>query len=222
LKQLPPSAARAAGTEVVKNAAPPGPPEPVAADPSPMMEAGADTAPSALVAEARRALASPPPHYNVPDPPRPTALPTGPPRPAAAIPASATIPPAAPKPETVLAWRGLWHYTPGVEGVPVGHFEPVTIEMRLQEVSGQVRGVYKAQYRVTEPAQSGDVDLRLSGISSGKDWLRGIWSGNRGAYGQFELKRAGDRVIEMSWWTTKFGRGHALASGSARLMENGP
>ena len=127
------------------------------------------------------------------------------------------------RPEPAPSWKGVWRYSgdKGGGGGPFGQFKALSIEMRLQDVDGRIHGIYKAKYGASEPNRNaGDVDLLLSAMSFAGDRMRGIWSGNGGAHGQFELNRIGDGRVEMNWWTTKMGPQRALASGSAQLVEN--
>lgn len=199
----------------------------------------ADARREAILAEARKALESPPaapreirgnevarsasaepPPPARPEPARTAAKEPAPP----ATTAAAAVPPAPvrtsapPKSDPIQRWKGLWRYKADPRKQPVAQFSALDVEMRLQDVDSRVYGTYKAIYSEKE-AYLGDVDLLLSAMSVGDDWVRGVWSGNRGAYGQFELKNTAGG-IEMNWWTTKPGRTSARSSGSVLLTEN--
>lgn len=132
-------------------------------------------------------------------------------------PKTAVTAPAAATATAAVHWSGFWRYTPSKAdaSAPV---KPLHIEMRLQEQGGRINGIYKGQFQAADSPDSADVDLLLSAMSYGSDWLRGIWSGNGGAHGQFEIKRAGNGIVQMSWWTTKLGS-QRFASGAAQLAE---
>ena len=191
---------------------------------------------AALLAEATRALEAPVPQPIIHPPPAAASAPASarvrndPPPPRTPV-VVAEVPPvvkvSVSRPEPTPSWKGIWRYSADkVNGGSssngqFGQFKALTIEMRLQDVDGRIHGIYKAKYGASEPNRNaGDVDLLLSAMSSAGDWMRGVWSGNGGAYGQFELNRIGDGRVEMNWWTTKVGPHHALASGSAQLVEN--
>ena len=198
----------------------------------------ADARRQAILAEARKALESPPAaprEIRGNDVPRPSADPAlvrpeparlaakePPPPPvsvASAVPPAPTkTPPTPQKSDPVQHWKGLWRYKADPRNLPIAQFSALDVEMRLQNVDSRVYGTYKAIYSEKE-AYLGDVDLLLSVMSIGEDWLRGVWSGNRGAYGQFELKKT-PRGVEMNWWTTKAGRTSSRSSGSVLLTEN--
>ena len=118
-------------------------------------------------------------------------------------------------------WVGVWRYVPYLGGGLVGQFNPLSIEMRLQEAGPNVRGVYKAHYEVTGNKYASDVEFSLNGQAEGSERVRGEWAGAAGARGEFELKKTAAGIVQMSWWTTTFGRKKALVSGVARLAERG-
>lgn len=182
------------------------------------LTSAADTPEDPLVEEARAALRTPPrSNESAPVPPRPVLSPSAMEHPPAlVVPKPSTPPPAPPVPK----WSGHWRYSPSLAGPASGDFSPLAIDMQLLESGGRTRGTYRARYQVASHKDTGDVTLELDAVSFGRDWMRGVWSGNGGAHGQFEVKKMSDGNVQMSWWTTKFGDRDALASGSARLVES--
>ena len=117
------------------------------------------------------------------------------------------------------SWKGVWRYAPNPGSVLAGQFAPQSIEMHLEETGQNVRGQYKARYEVTGK-YDGNVEFSLTGQAEGSERVRGEWTGPAGARGEFELKKTAVGILQMSWWTTTFGKKKALVSGVARLVEH--
>jgi hypothetical protein len=187
-----------------------------------------------LLREARRALEEPARVVNAAPPPAP---PVSAPGRSADVKTSAALAPSSPPPSRNAAppppppppekteqpknWAGVWRYSPKLGAGIVSQFNPLSIEMRLQEAGPNVRGIYKARYEVDRNKYASEVEFSLSGQAEGSERVRGEWAGAAGARGEFELKKTAAGVVQMSWWTTTFGKKKALVSGVARLSEGG-
>ena len=115
-------------------------------------------------------------------------------------------------------WNGIWRYLPGSGGGLGGTFNPVSIEMRVSSQGQKLLGLYRAQYAGTGKYSS-EVAFLFEAPDDRGARVRGRWFGNNGEKGEFELTRLSAKEVQMSWWTTAFGKKKTLASGVARLGE---
>ena len=165
----------------------------------------------------RKAL-TPAPVANAPmpnsAPPAAGSASPGPPTP----PSVARAVPASPAPEETSAWNGIWRYRPASGGGVGGTFNPVSIEMRVASQGPKLRGLYRARYEATGKYLS-EVAFLFEAQDNRGARVRGLWFGNNGEIGEFELTKLSPKEVQMSWWTTAFGKKKTLASGVARLGE---
>ena len=99
-----------------------------------------------------------------------------------------------------------------------GTFNPVSIEMRVASQGPKLRGLYRARYQATGKYLS-EVAFLFEAQDNHEARVRGLWFGNNGEKGEFELTKLAPKEVQMSWWTTAFGKKKTLASGVARLGE---
>jgi len=187
--------------------------------------------------------ASPPPEHldsnrspparpvdRLPEPSEPAASAPGPAKEAASVPvepapaAEASVrfqataeQPAAP----VLA--GHWFYTAGtLDPETPGMYPPEFIELFLSENQGTLLGKYWARYRIANKAVSPEVQFRIYGTASKGTAIANAvtarWVSDDGAKGQLKMMLRDANSMEVSWWTSEFGRHMALTSGSALLV----
>lgn len=94
----------------------------------------------------------------------------------------------------------------------------MSIEMRVSSQGQKLLGLYRAQYAGTGKYSS-EVAFLFEAPDDRGARVRGRWFGNNGEKGEFELTRLSAKEVQMSWWTTAFGKKKTLASGVARLGE---
>jgi len=122
--------------------------------------------------------------------------------------------------EPVLS--GHWLYavnsrdpqTPGI-------YPPEFIELFLSENKGAVSGKYWARYRIPNKAVSPEVQFRIYGSSEGDAVANAAtvrWVSDDGAKGKLKMTLRNLNSMEVSWWTSEFGRRTALTSGTALLV----
>ena len=126
--------------------------------------------------------------------------------------------PASPTPEETSGWNGIWRYRSASGGGVGGTFNPVSIEMRVASQGPKLRGLYRARYEATGKYLS-EVAFLFEAQDNRGARVRGLWFGNNGEKGEFELTKLSPKEVQMSWWTTAFGKKKTLASGVARLGE---
>jgi hypothetical protein len=169
------------------------------------------------------------PLSRLPEPSEPAALPrmatkadlpaqtpqTAPPVPAAAQRAAepASAPASAP------GFTGHWFYAQGTrEAQTPGMYPPEFIEFFLSEERGVLSGKYWARYRIPDKPVSPEVQFRVSGAAQNGDATALQWVSDDGANGQMKAVLRGANSMEVTWWTTTFGRQTALTSGTALLV----
>jgi len=180
--------------------------------------------PSSAPASARSAppsLAAPP----APAGPEPSSASA----PARSAPPSLAAPPApgGPEPSSARAparsappsFAGEWLCVPesGDPSAP-GVYPATYVEFLLREEHGELSGSYRARYRIPDQAVSPEVLFRAQGKSPDGESARLGWTSADGSRGEVEMRLHGPNAMSVTWWTTEFGRGVSLASGSARLL----
>ena len=167
--------------------------------PEPPEVPGREAAP---VAEAGRILSAPAPQPRSPAP-------------AAAAPESSL----APAPSAPPSFAGVWLYVPeGAGPATPGVYPPTYVEFLLTEEHGELSGSYRARYRIPDRAVSPEVLFRVQGKAPEGDSAKLGWTSADGARGEVEMRLHGPNAMSVTWWTTGFGRGASLASGSAMLL----
>lgn len=117
---------------------------------------------------------------------------------------------------------GMWLYVkPNAEGNNKKFaYRPEYIEMVIKTgEEGKVVGRYKGQFHVPDQPISSEVAFQFEGpASQGTNVF--AWRGDDGASGQIQMKMISDGVIEVSWYTTRFGNAQKLAAGTAVLYRD--
>ena len=184
-----------------------------------------------VIDEAAESAAAPPP-LQVPESREPEAAPVPPPvsgvaskvaslpTPPARIESEASLkPPKPPPPPAVSGFAGRWLYVPQGRGLRMdGNYPPEFIEFSLSEERGVMSGTYWARYRVPDKPVSPEVKFRVSGNSGQGGTQVMDWVSDDGAKGQMKILLRDATSLEVSWWTTAFGRHTALTSGTAVLV----
>jgi hypothetical protein len=148
---------------------------------------------------------------------------------APSAPPSPAVPPApgGPEPSSARAparsappsFAGEWLCVPesGDPSAP-GVYPATYVEFLLREEHGELSGSYRARYRIPDQAVSPEVLFRAQGKSPDGESARLGWTSADGSRGEVEMRLHGPNAMSVTWWTTEFGRGVSLASGSARLL----
>ena len=149
-------------------------------------------------------------------PPNPTAA-AEPPRPAPepvkAEPASTTAR------ANEVSFAGNWFYAPQTAAKSDPSLYPaIYVEFILVEEDGSLAGNYRAKYRIPDQAISPEVQFRVQGKSPNGKSCKLAWTSDDGAQGEAELTLRSSNQMNVTWWTTVFGRRAALSSGMAVLI----
>lgn len=116
------------------------------------------------------------------------------------------------------AFAGRWLYALGAHDAPTpGMYPPEFIEFFLTEDQGVLSGKYWARYRIPDKPVSPEVQFRVNGAPQ-KGFVTTLkWVSDDGANGQMKMALRDANSMEVTWWTTAFGRQTALTSGTAVL-----
>jgi hypothetical protein len=99
-------------------------------------------------------------------------------------------------------------------------YRPEYVEMVVKsEENGKIGGRYLGRYRVPDQALSSEVSFAFEGGSSEGTTVL-TWHNDDGAEGQVRLKIVSNGVLEVTWYTTRFGNARKLASGTAVLRRH--
>jgi curved DNA-binding protein CbpA len=194
--------------------------EPVAASEPPVEESAPPS--SQEVALAAPAATRPTRHAAPsPPPPLPPAASTQTPFAVSALPAVESLAPApAAIPAPNPTYKGMWLYSPKLEGQEVeGTYRPAFIELRLDESDGLLSGVYRARYQVPDQAIPPEVLFNIRGATPASGPIHLGWTAADGAKGEIEIALRSPALMRVRWWTTAFGRLPGLASGEALLVK---
>jgi len=116
-------------------------------------------------------------------------------------------------------FAGHWFYAPGSHDPQTpGMYPPEFIEFFLTEEHGVLSGRYWARYRIPDRPVSPEVRFRISGAPERGDVTTLRWMSDDGASGQMKMVLRESNSMEVTWWTTAFGRQTALTSGTAVLV----
>lgn len=150
-----------------------------------------------------------------PPPPPPTAVAEF----AKVAPAASKVEPASPEAKArEVSFAGSWLYAPETASRTDPNLYPATnVEFLLAEENGSLAGIYHARYRVPDQAISPEVQFRAQGKSTNGKMCRLSWASEDGAHGELELTLRSVNELNVTWWTTVFGRHAALSSGMAVL-----
>jgi len=114
---------------------------------------------------------------------------------------------------------GHWFYAQGAQDAQTpGMYPPEFIEFFLSQEQGVLSGRYWARYRIPDKPVSPEVQFRVSGAPLVGDVATLKWVSDDGAKGEMKVTLRGSNSIEVTWWTTAFGRQTALTSGTAELV----
>ena len=117
------------------------------------------------------------------------------------------------------SWAGSWFYVPQPEdAADPSLYAPSYIELVLVEEHGNLVGNYRARYRVPNKALSSELGFRAEGAAPSGNSAKLVWASDEGAKGEVELTLSSSGLLKVTWWTTAFGRGAALSSGTATLV----
>ncbi|MGC9950108.1 MAG: DnaJ domain-containing protein [Bryobacteraceae bacterium] len=117
------------------------------------------------------------------------------------------------------AFAGQWFYAPGAQNAQTpGMYPPEFIEFFLSEDRGVLSGKYWARYRIPDKPISPEVQFRVFGALEKRNTTTLNWMSEDGAKGQLKIALRDSDSIEVTWWTTAFGRQTALTSGTAVLV----
>lgn len=116
-------------------------------------------------------------------------------------------------------WGGVWLYVAtGGQAAGPGQYLPEYIELRVEESGKELRGSYRARYRVIDRALRPDINFSFVGTSEGSEEAVLVrWTGMGGARGEANLKLLTRETMEMEWHATRMSSPSMLASGYAVL-----
>lgn len=116
-------------------------------------------------------------------------------------------------------FAGRWLYALGDRDThPPGMYPPEFIEFSLSEARGALSGRYWARYRIPDKPVSPEVQFRVSGTLRPGNAVSLIWTSDDGASGEMKVLLRDVNSMDVTWWTTAFGRQTALTSGTAVLV----
>jgi hypothetical protein len=117
------------------------------------------------------------------------------------------------------SFAGNWFYAPETGSKPDPNLYPATyVEFILADENGSLVGNYRAKYRIPDQAISPEVQFRVQGKSANAKSCKLAWTSDDGAQGEAELTLRSSNQMNVTWWTTVFGRRAALSSGVAVLI----
>ena len=112
---------------------------------------------------------------------------------------------------------GVWFYVPGATGnQKLAKYPPQYIELHISEASGQIKGRYRATYRVNDSAISPNVSFQFAGDHNTDQCYS--WSGQGGAKGQVKFELLSPHSLQVAWYANRLGTLMGLGSGSAVLI----
>jgi hypothetical protein len=116
-------------------------------------------------------------------------------------------------------FAGHWLYSPqNRDPHTPGMYPPEFIEFSLSEAQGVLSGRYWARYRIPDKPVSPEVRFRVNGAPQGGNATTLRWVAEDGANGQIKVVLRDSNSMEVTWWTTAFGKQTALTSGTAVLV----
>jgi hypothetical protein len=113
-------------------------------------------------------------------------------------------------------WTGAWGYIQRTENKNQSLIPPEFIQADLVESGGNLRGQYRARYKVADRRVFPVVEFQFEGKISGSSG-RFAWHGLGGAKGEVQIRLVSDSMLEVSWSATDLGKSMGLASGTAVL-----
>lgn len=122
-------------------------------------------------------------------------------------------------------WVGTWLYSKSsADGTKSGNmtYSPEYIEMIVKtQENGKISGRYLGRYQVPDQALSSEVRFAFEG-GIGEGTTRLPWRSSDGAEGQvhISIRIVSDGLLEVTWYTTRFGTSRKLASGTSLLRRD--
>jgi hypothetical protein len=129
---------------------------------------------------------------------------------------TAVTPAPAPAPPAQPAYAGTWFYARSKTPELSAFYLPEYIEAVIVEEAGELRGRYRARYKVADRAISPDVRFQFSGPAD-SEAPRLAWTGGGGAKGEVRLKLLSENSLEVDWTASRLGASLGLSSGTAVL-----
>jgi hypothetical protein len=112
---------------------------------------------------------------------------------------------------------GVWLLLPSPRSKTSGVYPPEYIELSLIEVSGTLRGRYRARYHISDRAISPTVSFQFEG-QAGPDRASLPWSAAGGARGEVQLRLLTPATLEVTWVANHLSEELGLISGTATLV----
>lgn len=130
-----------------------------------------------------------------------------------------TVPAASVAKPRTSSFAGNWFYVPDpAEKLQPGAYPATYVELLLTDEQSQLRGTYRAQYKVLDRAISPTVSFQVRGNPPPGTSANLKWTSTDGAKGELEMVLTGPDTMKVTWWTTELGRHETLASGTAKLI----
>ena len=118
-----------------------------------------------------------------------------------------------------VSFVGNWFFAPELAKKADPNLYPATyVEFLLEEDNGSLVGSYRAKYRIPDQAISSEVQFHVQGKAPNGKSCKLNWTSDDGAQGEAELTLRASNQMNVTWWTTVFGRHAALSSGMAVLI----
>ena len=121
-----------------------------------------------------------------------------------------------PVPEARLA--GTWIYVPSPDAPSPGVcYRAEYVETVVEEHAGEIRGKYRARYRVTDRPISTQVAFGF--VGQAQDGVASLaWRAADGSAGELKLALLSPNTLSLEWIAHSMGAQLGLASGSAVLV----
>ncbi len=112
---------------------------------------------------------------------------------------------------------GVWLATrdPNLTLAP-GEYASEFVELRLFQQGRQVRGEYRARYRIADRIANSQVNFTFAGRTDESEFS---WTGPGGARGKVRLDLRASHVLHLEWLAEVPAPGSPLRSGSAQLIK---
>jgi curved DNA-binding protein CbpA len=143
-----------------------------------------------------------------------------PPAPAPEVATAPQLPAPAPKAAPgARTLSGRWYYVRPTGGEPPQNlYPPEYIEMVVADDStGQIRGRYRARYRISDRAIPPEVAFQFAGPAQRESAVLS-WTGAGGATGEVRMRLLKPNVMELAWVASDLGRHQGLGYGTAILV----
>lgn len=115
-------------------------------------------------------------------------------------------------------FSGRWFFT-AANNTPAGPFPTDSIELHLRNENGSLRGEYRAVYRVPDRSVAPEVAFDLEGRVPAGRMARLDWISSDSGRGLMDIVMRVSGELDVTWWTTQFGKRATLRSGKAILTK---